>query len=243
VINQTLAASVFDGRPLGQRIVFPFFDGRPAWEIVGVVGDEQVASLDRPMAPIVYFPFGQALNGDINVVMRTTGDPAAYIRSVRAAAASIDPTVPVYSAETMAGTIADSDAVDRRRSVLILVSGFAIAAVLLAAIGLYGVLAQTVSQRTREIGVRVALGARHVQVARLIVAGAIVPAMAGLGIGLIGTLWLSPTLQTLLFDVAPRDWTTLAVVTALLAAVVAMACVIPARRAARIDPVIALRQL
>jgi putative ABC transport system permease protein len=243
VVNQTLAASVFDGRPLGQRIVFPFFNGRPTWEIVGVVGDEQVASLDRPMAPVVYFPFGQALNGDINVVMRTTGDPAAYIRSVRVAAASIDPTVPVYSAETMAGTIADSAAVFRRRSVLILVSGFAIAAVLLAAIGLYGVLAQMVSQRTREIGVRVALGARHVQVARLIVARAIVPAMAGLGIGLIGTLWLSPTLQTLLFDVAPRDWTTLAAVTVLLAAVTAMACAIPARRAARIDPVIALRHL
>ena len=143
----------------------------------------------------------------------------------------------------MAGKIADSDAVFRRRSVLILVSGFAIAAVLLAAIGLYGVLAQMVSQRTREIGVRVALGARHVQVARLIVARAAVPATAGLGIGLIGTLWLSPTLQTLLFNVAPRDWTTLAAVTAFLAGVTALACVIPARRAARIDPVVALRHL
>jgi putative ABC transport system permease protein len=243
VVNQTLAATVFDGRPLGQHIVFPFFDGRPAWEIVGVVGDEQIASIDRPMAPVVYFPFGQALNGDINLVVRTTADPASYVRNVRAAAASIDLSVPVYSAETMASRLSDSDAVFRRRSVLMLVGSFAVAAVLLAAIGLYGVLAQIVSSRTREIGVRMALGARHTQVARSILARALVPAAAGLGIGLAVTLWLSPALETLLFGVTPRDWITLGVVSALLAGVAALACFVPTRRAVRIDPVVALRHL
>jgi len=243
VVNQTLAATVFDGRPLGQHIVFPFFDGRPAWEIVGVVGDEQIASIDRPMSPVVYFPFGQALNGDINLVVRTTADPASQIRSVRAAAASVDPSVPVYSAETMASRLSDSDAVFRRRSVLMLVGSFAIAAVLLAAIGLYGVLAQIVSSRTREIGVRMALGARHAHVARSILARALVPAAAGLGIGLAATVWLSPALETLLFGITPRDWITLGVVSAFLAGVAALACIVPTRRAVRIDPVVALRQL
>lgn len=243
VVNQTLAATVFDGRPLGQHIVFPFFEGRPAWEIVGVVGDEQIASIDRPMSPVVYFPFGQSLNGDINLVVRTTGDPASYVRSVRAAAMSADASVPVYSAETMAGRLSDSDAVFRRRSVLMLVGSFAIAAVLLAAIGLYGVLAQIVSSRTREIGVRMALGARHAHVARSILARALVPAAAGLGIGLAVTLWLSPALETLLFGVTPRDWITLGVVSAFLTGVAAVACIVPTRRAVRIDPVVALRQL
>src|SRR4030095_7046328 len=142
------------------------------------------ASIDRPMAPVVYFPFGQALNGDINLVVRTVGDPASYVRSVRATAASTDASVPVYSAETMANKLSDSDAVFRRRSVLMLVGSFAIAAVLLAAIGLYGVLAQIVSSRTREIGVRMALGARHAHVAQSILPRALVTAAPGLGLAL-----------------------------------------------------------
>jgi ABC-type antimicrobial peptide transport system permease subunit len=223
--------------------VFPFVDGQPAWEIVGVVGDEQFAALDRAMRPVVYFSFGQVLGGDMNLVARTSGDPASYVSSVRAAAAAIDPNVPVYSAETMARMIADSDAVFRRRSVLMLITGFAVAAVLLSAIGLYGVLAQMVSHRTREIGVRMALGARPAQAARSILGRATPAAAAGLVIGLLASLWLSPLLQTLLFEIGPRDWTTLALVTLFLAAVSAVSCVVPARRAARIDPVVALRQV
>lgn len=242
LVNQTLAHRVFGGRPLGHRIVFPFFRDQPAWEIVGVVGDEQFAALDSEMRPVVYFPFAQVLSGDINLVVRTTGDPASYVGSIRAAAAAIDPNVPVYAAETMARMIADSGAVFRRRSVLILISGFAIAAVLLSAIGLYGVLAQMVSQRTREIGVRMALGARPSQVSRSILGRAAPAAAAGLTIGLVAAVWLSPMLQTVLFEIGPRDWTTLALVTLFLAVVSGFACVVPARRAARIDPVAALRQ-
>jgi ABC-type antimicrobial peptide transport system permease subunit len=207
-----------------------------------VVGDEQFAALGSEMRPVVYFPFAQVLSGDINLVARTTGDPASYVNGIRAAAAAIDPNVPVYAAETMARMIADSGAVFRRRSVLILISGFAIAAVLLSAIGLYGVLAQMVSQRTREIGVRMALGARPSQVSRSILGRAAPAAAAGLTIGLVAAVWLSPMLQTLLFEIGPRDWTTLTLVTSFLAVVSAAACFVPARRAARTDPVAALRQ-
>jgi putative ABC transport system permease protein len=243
LVNQILARTVFGGRPLGHRIVFPFVDGQPAWEIVGVVGDEQFTGLDRAMRPVVYFPFGQILSGDINLVARASGDPASYISAVRAAAVSIDPNVPVYSAETMARIIADSDPVFVRRSVLIVIGGFAIAAVLLSAIGLFGVLAQMVSHRTREIGVRMALGARSAQVARSIVTGITPAAVAGLAVGLAATLWLSPLLDKLLFEIGPHDWTTLGLVMLFLAFVAAVACIVPARRAARIDPVVALRRL
>ena len=242
VVNQALANVVFDGRPLGQRIVFPFFDGRPAWEIVGVVGDEQLAALDQAIRPVVYFPFGQVTNGDITLVVRTAGDPASLVPAVRSAAAAVDPAVPVYAAETMARVIADSAAVFRRRSVLILVGGFAVAAVVLAAVGLYGVLSQVVIQRTREIGVRMALGARNTHVARSILARALLPTGGGLALGMAATLWLSPMLQTLLFNVPARDWMTLAIVGGLLCALAFVASVIPARRAVRIDPVVALRQ-
>jgi putative ABC transport system permease protein len=243
VVNQTLSATAFDGRPLGQRIVFPFFDGQPAWEIVGVVGDEQVASLDRAMMPVVYFPFGQVLSGDINLVVRTSGDPASFVPGIREAAASIDSTVPVYSAETMARMIADSDAVFRRRSVLVLISGFAVAAILLAAVGLDGVLGQMVAVRTREIGVRMTLGARPAQVARSILSRAARPAAAGLALGLVAAIGLTPMLEGLLFNVPPRDWPTLLAVMGFLAAIAVIACLVPARRAARIDPVVALRHL
>ncbi|HYN10738.1 MAG TPA: ADOP family duplicated permease [Vicinamibacterales bacterium] len=244
LVNETFAASVFAGRPLGHRIVFPFLDGRPTWEIVGVVGDEQIASLDRDaMVPVVYFPFGQVLTGDINLVARTSGDPEMYIHSIRAAAMAVDPNVPVYAAESMNRMIADSAAVFRRRSVLMLVGGFAVAAVLLAAIGLYGVLAQTVSHRTREIGVRMALGARRGHVARSILGRALAPAAAGLGIGMAVALVLTPALDTLLFQVPSRDWVTLGLVLGFLAIVAVVACIVPARRAVRIDPVVALRQL
>lgn len=243
VVNQTFSATAFDGHPLGKRLVFPFFDGQPAWEIVGVVGDEQVASLDRAMMPVVYFPFGQVLSGDINLVMRTSGDPAAYVPGIREVAASIDSTIPVYSAETMARMIADSDAVFRRRSVLVLISGFAVAAILLAAVGLYGVLGQMVAVRTREIGVRMTLGARPAQVARSILSRAARPAAAGLALGLVTAISVTPILEGLLFKVPPRDWPTLLAVTGFLAAIAVMACIVPARRAARIDPVVALRHL
>jgi predicted permease len=242
LVNQTLATAVFGGRPLGQRIVFPFFDGRPAWEIVGVVGDEQIASLDQPIRPVVYFPFGQVTDGAISLVTRTTGDPEAFVGAIRAAAAEVDPTIPVYAAQTIDRVIADSDAVFRRRSVLVLVTGFAAAAVLLSAVGLYGVLAQLVAHRTREIGVRIALGAGRTHIARGVLGQALFPVFAGLGLGLAATLWLSPALQTLLFDVAPRDWPTLTLVGAFLLATACLACAIPARRAVRIDPVVALRQ-
>jgi putative ABC transport system permease protein len=243
LVNETLARSAFGGRPLGHRIVFPFFNGRPAWEIVGVVGDEQLAALDQSMLPVVYFPFAQTLNGDMNLVVRTIGDPAAYIRGVRAAATAVDPNVPVYGADSMGQMIADSAAVFRRRSVLVLVSAFAAAAVLLAGVGLYGVLAQMVTQRTREIGVRMALGASRAHVVQSVAGRALVPVVAGLGSGIGAALSLAPRLDTLLFEIPPRDVVTLAAVVTFLALVTALACVIPASRAAKIDPVVALRQM
>jgi putative ABC transport system permease protein len=242
VVNRTLASAVFGGGPIGHRIVFPFFDGRPAWEIVGVVGDEQVASLDQPMRPVVYFPFAQAVSGAMTLVARTTGDPEPLVNLIRSAAVEVDPTVPVYAAAAMDRVIADSPAVFRRRSVLAIVTGFAAVAVLLSAVGLYGALAQAVAHRTREIGVRIALGARRPHIARDVLRRGLVPVATGLGLGLAATWWLSPALETLLFGIAPRDWPTLTGVAVFLFVTACLACAIPARRAVRIDPAEALRQ-
>jgi hypothetical protein len=241
VVNRTLARACFGERgALGQRIVFEFFTGKPQWTIVGVVGDEQFDALDKPMPPVVYFPFAQDPEGSFYIVTRaTTGE--AVLPSIRAAVASFDPDLPLYGVQTLARTASDSNAMFLRSLVTRLLAWFALAALGLAGIGVYGVLAEAISARTREIGVRLALGSTPAGIARLVVRAGIGPAIAGLLAGVALTLIASPAVRSLLFGVRPMDPLSLAAVVALLALVTLAACALPAWRAMRLPVTTALR--
>ncbi len=241
LVNQRLADAVFGGRPIGRRISFPFFKDQPWWEIVGVVGNEQLDALDRAMVPVVYFAHSQAPDNDFTIVARTSGDPASLASSIRSTVATMDAGLPVFSVATMDGIISSSNAVYRRRTALMLVAGFAGAALILALVGLYAMVAQTVSHRTREIGIRVALGARREEILKAMMRLGLRPMVAGLALGIPASLAVGPYLGSLLYEIPPRDLTTIAVVVGVFAVVGLAACVIPAVKATRIDPVDALK--
>ena len=241
VVNQTLAARVFAGRAIGEHIVFPFVEGQPSWEIVGVVGDEQVDQVDRAAAPIVYFDDRRAPVNDFSLAIRTTSDTSLVLSSVKNLVASLDPAVPLFAIRSMDEMVGASRAVYRRRAVLALVGVFAVAALGLAAIGMFSVIAQSVAARTRELGVRIALGAGRRRVLAAVLRQALLPAAAGLAIGLLGSVAFGAALSGLLFGVSPTDPATLAIVGGVLAVVASAAGVAPARRALRISPVDALR--
>jgi putative ABC transport system permease protein len=233
---------VFADRALGERIVFPFYEGRPAWEIVGVVGDEQFDALDRDVRPTVYFPYAQTPDNGFTLVVRTAGDPLAAIAPARQEVAAIDRDLPLFAVQTMEQVVGQSNAVFRRRAVLVMVGLFAAAAVLLSAIGLYGVVAQTVVDRTKEIGVRVALGADRARILGLVVKQGATPAVVGIAAGAFASVAFARALRSLLFGVGAADPRTLALVIAILAGVAATACLVPAARSLRINPVEALRR-
>ncbi|HEX5217736.1 MAG TPA: ADOP family duplicated permease [Vicinamibacterales bacterium] len=242
VVNQQLADSVFDGRPIGKRIKLPVFEGEPWWEVVGVVGDERFDELDRDLRPVVYFPYQQNATPAFNVVVRTAADPATLGDSARAAISGVDSQVPIYLVQTMAQIVGESPPVFRRRAVLALMSLFAIAALGLAAIGLYGIVSQSVVERTREIGVRLTLGATRRDIAAAVVRSGLTPTLAGAVVGIAGSAIGARGLQALLFGlgaggVAPM----IAVAAMVLLATALVASLVPARRAMRVDPTEALR--
>jgi predicted permease len=242
VVNETLAARYFPDRgPLGRRIVFSFFEGQPAWEIVGIVGDERFGAPDEPTTPVVYFPYRQTPDGAFSLVVRTAAEPLSLVAALRAEVAALDPELPIYDVATMNGIAAGTTAIFLRRYVLLLVGGFAAVALLLAAVGLYGVMSQAVVERTREIGVRVALGADRGDVVRMVVGQGMVPAIAGLVAGIAVALAALRLLGSLLYDVQPHDPAVLAAVILILAAVALLSCWLPARRATRIDPIVSLQ--
>jgi predicted permease len=242
VVNETFATTLFGGDPIGEHIAFPFFDGRPWWEIVGVVGDEQLRQLDAEMLPVAYFPYAQTPDNGFSLLLRTQGDPARLEAPVRAALGEFDPTVPLFSVGSMAGILRDSDAVFRRQTVLALIAVFGGAALVLALVGLYGLVSQTVAERTREIGVRVTLGARPGHVAAAVLRRGLTPVLIGLVLGMAGSLVATQAIDTLLFGTSPTDPATLTAVVAALTAAATLACVAPAARALHIDPVEALRR-
>jgi putative ABC transport system permease protein len=241
LVNDRLVEQLAGDAAIGQRVVFEFFPGRPAWEIVGKVGDEQFDELDRGRSPVVYFADAQTPERNFSVVIRTP-QPASRAPAVRRAAAAIDPALPLFAVRTMDAIAASSRAVFFRRAVLSLLGVFALGAVVLAAVAVYGTLAYFVSQRTREIGIRVALGARRPDVVRLVLRHGMAPALAGAALGLLGSLGLAGYLRSLLFGVGPNDVPTLAASLVFLCAVALAACLLPVLRASRVDPAITLRQ-
>jgi putative ABC transport system permease protein len=207
--------------------------------IVAVVGDVKSSRLDATTAPEVYLPYAQHQVDSLTIVIRTTGDPMAFVPVARTDLASLDRDLPLAGVRTMDEVIGRSIA--ERRFTMLLLATFACVAVMLAAIGVYGVLAYLVSQRTQEIGVRLAIGATPGDVVRLFVREGAGLTLVGVACGLAGALAVTRTLSTLLFGVTTTDPVTFAAVAGTLAIVALLASYLPARRAARVDPMAALR--
>ncbi len=238
VVNETLVRQYIpDGSPIGRRITMT---GTHDWrEIVGVVRDVRHWGLDQPVNPEYYMPMRQFVWSAPNYVLEVDGDPASVGSAVREQLRAVDPELPLSSLRTMNDVAAASMA--SRRASMLLLAIFAAIALTLAAAGIYGVMAHLVALRTSEIGVRMTLGARPADVLSLVMTEGLVQAVAGLAIGLAGGVLLMRSFQTLLFGVQPADPITLAAVALILLGTALAACLIPARRAMRVDPIAALR--
>jgi len=242
VINQAMARKYFSGDdPLGKRVWLGWEeDGvRRGGAIVGIVDDVRQFGLDRPPEPEMYLPYDQTPVGPMTVVARTSASPDVVFAAARAAVRELDPDLPLFELSTLERRFEDSAA--RPRLYMSLLAAFAGVAVFLAAIGLYGVLSYAVRLETREIGIRLALGATRPNVARTVVGSSLKVTIIGAALGLAGALAVSRLLQALLFGVSSTDPRTYAAVVALILLVGVLASWIPARRATAIDPATALR--
>jgi predicted permease len=242
VIDQTLARQYWQGdNPLGQLLKFGFGRGLQGVTIVGVVGDIKSDGFEAPSVPHIYVALGQFAPVNAVVFLRSRGGDVERLgEAVRREVESVNADVPVHSISSMDQIIARS--VADRRFALELLSVFAAVALLLAAIGIYGVMSYSFSQRTHEIGIRVALGAQRMNILQMAIGEGMQLVAIGLAIGLMGAGALTRFVRTLLFDVSPFDPITFAATSATLAAVAFLACYVPARRATRVDPLVALRE-
>jgi len=242
LIDQTLARRFWLGEdPIGKRLkAGPVQSTNPWLTIVGIVGDVKSDSLDAPGAAHIYLPLFQSPPYNAVVYLRTVGDPGSLGESIRHEVQAVDPNIPIYAVRSMEEVVARSMA--ERRFALQILAFFAIVALLLAAIGIYGVMAYTFSRRTHEIGIRMALGAQRKDIMRLAVGEGMTLVAIGLGVGIVGALLLSRYLRFMLYSVKPTDPLTFLAIAALLAFVALLACLVPAQRATQVDPLVALRE-
>ncbi len=244
IVNEALARRFFPNGAVGQEIGIP----RPCrdmtcdfdWAtVVGVAGDVKTIALDQPNLPMLYMPHLQNPFPGAGVIIRTGGDPAAMVHDVAAVVHSMDPEMPVFDVHTMEERVQQS--IGQPRFQTIIVGFFAIAALFLAAVGIFGVVAHSTAQRTQEIGIRMALGASGARVIETVMLDGLRPVLFGVVLGLAGALALSRVFSSLLFNVPAKDPSTFLMAALVLTLVAVAACLIPARRATRVDPMVALR--
>jgi predicted permease len=238
MVNEEFAQRYFPGdKAVGKRVRT---DSEGPWvEIIGVVRTAKYRNLREAPLPFVYLPLGQAMRGDMTLVVRTTTDPSSMRRNVRSVLQRLNRDIPIYSVKTIGEQIEAALAPDRMIAVLLAVFGGA--ALLLASVGIYGVVSYAVSQRTHEIGIRMALGARSTDVLRLVVRDGMRLAIVGVVVGLAGAFAITRVVDSLLFGITPTDLSTFTIVTLGLLLIALIACYVPARRATKVDPLVALR--
>jgi putative ABC transport system permease protein len=241
IIGKTIADRMFAGRdPVGKHLRYSSFTGQPDL-IVGVVGDVKITGLDEALKPVLYYPFRQSASTVANLVTRTSSEPNALAASIRNEIRNLEPDAAILNVRTMDEMIAQTPASFMRRFPALLISIFAGVALLLASIGIYGVVSYSVSQQTHHIGVRMALGARPADILRMVLKQGLLLALIGVGTGVLAALGLMRLLSTLLYQVSTSDVGTFAIVSGALFVVALFACYLPARRATKVDPLVALR--
>jgi Acidobacterial duplicated orphan permease len=242
MVNQALAKRFWTGSPIGRRVNPGFSDPKVWFTIVGIVEDTKNTGMDKPAGPELYFQVRQVnqfLGSNVSFVVRGANDYTSLESSIRNVVRDLDSSLPVYNLRNMNEVVSKS--MVQPRFLALLLATFSGIALFLAAIGIYGVMSYSVAQRTQEIGVRMALGARQLHVLRLVFGQSLLMLLTGTAIGLIGAFVLTRLMRTLLFEVAASDPLTYVSVVGLLTVVALVASYIPARRAAKVDPLIALR--
>jgi putative ABC transport system permease protein len=237
-VNEELAQRYFPGQnAIGKRLRTD--SEGPYLEIIGVVRTAKYRNLREAPLPFIYIPLAQEMQPNMTLLVRTVSDPSSVLPAMRSQLRQLDKDVAVYSVKTMTEQIEAALSPDRMTAVLLGI--FGAAALLLATVGLYGVMSYSVAQRTHEIGVRMALGAQALDVLRMVVRNGMTLSLIGLAIGLAAAFAFTRVMSTLLFEVTPTDAMTYAIVSVGLLFVALLACYIPARRATKVDPLVALR--
>jgi putative ABC transport system permease protein len=240
VVNEAFVRKHLPGEePLGKRVTINMKDANVPTEIIGIVGDHKHMGLDVEVEPVAYWPHPELTYSAMTLVLRVPGDATSVVPAARSVIRNLDPDQPVGEVITMEGLLAKSLARSRFNTTLLTI--FAGVALVMAAVGIYGVMSYSVQQRTHEIGVRMALGAQERDVLKLVVRQGVILALIGVAAGLIASLGLTRLIVSLLFETTATDTTTFAVVAVGLFLITLLACYVPARRATKVDPLVALR--
>jgi putative ABC transport system permease protein len=242
IVNKAFANAYLNGEnPVGKRMRFTYSDKNPYLEIVGVTGDTAAIDLASALPPMIYSFNDQDPSTFLSYVVRTEGNPAAFVGATRAALREMDPQLPLIQPQSLEDIANQSPSVFFRRYPSYLIGSFAVLAVTLAMIGLYGLISYMVQQRTREIGIRVALGAESGDIFKMVLGEGARTAVLGIAVGVVAGLGLTRLMASVLYGVKPSDWMTFSAVAAILLVVAVAACAVPARRAMQVDPIVALR--
>jgi putative ABC transport system permease protein len=241
IVNQAFAKRFLPGGDvLGKRVTFGCEESEGFCRtIVGVVGNIRQESITDEAIPEIYVPFSQMPMNGMTIMVRTSADPVALVAAMRNEVLAIDKNQPISDVMTLAQRVDEVVAVSR--SLMVLFTAFALLALILGAVGIYGIISYSVTQRTHEIGIRMALGAQRAHVLKLTIKSGIALTLVGIVIGVSSALLLTRFLESMLFGITPTDKLTFIAVSALLFVVALLAALIPARRATKVDPLIALR--